>query len=146
MQNSASKNHVDRPTFARWRVWWFALCLLTAMPAVYFTNQALLQTQLELDTRLIIEQKLWETDPAYAGSTRNWTRFAAWLLDREQLLERARALRPAQAESIEEEYNRDALLAYGGVILRCLAAWGLPFALAYAAGVLLERRRKLRSA
>lgn len=146
MKNSASKHHIDRPAFARWRVWWLALCLLTAMPAVYFTNQDLLQTRLELDTRLIIEQRLWESDPTYAGSTRNWTRFAAWLLDSAQLLERARTLRPAQAESIEEEYNRDALLAYGGVILRYLAAWGPPFALAYAAGVMIERRRKQRSA
>ena len=124
-----------------WQIWWLVFSTLAAVPAFYFANQALLQTRVELDTRLIVEHRLWESDPAYAGTPDNWTRFAAWLLDSEQLLERVRAVNPAQAESIEEEYRRDAMLAFSGVLMRYLAAWGIPVALAFAAGAAVERRR-----
>ncbi len=126
--------------FVRWRTIWLIIGALTAAPAIYYANQELLQTRLDLDTRLIVEQRLWESDPGYAGSAQNWTRFAAWLLTSEQLLERVRALNPARAESIEEEYRRDAVLAYGGVIVRYLALWGAPLGIAYVIGFMLERR------
>ena len=115
-------------------------------PAIYYANQELLQTRLDLDTRLIVEQRLWESDPGYAGSAQNWTRFAAWLLTSEQLLERVRALNPARAESIEEEYRRDATLAFGSVLLRFLAIWGVPVGVAYGLAVMFERRRVKPSA
>jgi hypothetical protein len=131
--------------FTRWRTIWFALAVLTAIPTAYHANQALLQTRLELHTRLIVDNSLWESDPSYAGSPRDWTRFAAWLLDTGQLLERVRTLHAAEAESIEQEYRRDVLLAFGGVIARFLFWWGAPVALAFAAGRISERRRLRRS-
>jgi hypothetical protein len=145
MQSSNTSRRFGSILFARWRAAWLAIAVLSAIPTVYFTNQELLQTRLELDTRLIVQYSLWESDPAYRGSSRNWTRFAAWLLDSEQLLERARTLHPAEAASIEEEYRRDALLAYGGVIAEFLGWWGIPLALAYATCLLVERRRTPRS-
>lgn len=138
---TATRRHTAPPPPARWRQWWLLCALLAATPTIYFGNQALLQTRLEIDTRLIVNERLWESDPAYRGSPQNWTRFAAWLLDSEQLLERLRQLKPAQAEQIEEEYRRDAMLAYTGVIARYLALWGVPLALVYAALVFVERRR-----
>jgi hypothetical protein len=138
-------NKILNHLFAHWRSVLMVLALLMAMPTVYFANKALLQTRLDLDTRLIVEYRLWESDPTYAGSPRNWTRFASWLLDSDQLLERARTLYPAQADAIEIELHREALFTYGGVIARYLAACGTPFALAYAIGFLLERRRVKRS-
>ena len=89
---------------------------------------------------------MWESDPGYAGTAQNWTRFAAWLLSSEQLLERMRVLQPAHAESIEEEYRRDATLALGAVLLRYLAIWGVPIGVAYGIAVLFKRRRVKPSA
>jgi hypothetical protein len=131
---------------ARWRVACLAVALLTALPTAYFANQALLQTRVELHTRLIVQHSLWESDAAYAGSPRDWTRFAAWLLDTEQLLDRVRALHPAEAVAIEEDYRRDTLLAFGSVIARHLAYWAIPLGLALAAGLFAERRQAQRSA
>jgi hypothetical protein len=122
------------------------VALLTAVPVALHANDALLETQLELDTRLIVEYRLWQTDPAYASTPENWTRFAAWLLDHEQLLERARSLHPDQGDAIEAEYHRHRLFAFAAVLVRYLALWGLPLGLAYAAGYLRERRGTTRSA
>ena len=145
MPHAVNSNH-KKPSAVRWRLWWCALAALAAIPAVYCANRELLQTRLELDTRLIVEQRLWESDPGYAGTAQNWTRFAAWLLSSEQLLERMRVLQPAHAESIEEEYRRDATLAFGAVLLRYLAIWGVPIGVAYGVAVMLERRRVKLSA
>jgi len=145
MPHAVNSNH-KKPSAVRWRLWWCALAALAAIPAVYCANRELLQTRLELDTRLIVEQRLWESDPGYAGTAQNWTRFAAWLLSSEQLLERMRVLQPAHAESIEEEYRRDATLALGAVLLRYLAIWGVPIGVAYGVAVLFERRRVKPSA
>ena len=145
MPHAVNSNH-KKPSAVRWRLWWFALAALAAIPAVYCANRELLQTRLELDTRLIVEQRLWESDPGYAGTAQNWTRFAAWRLSSEQLLERMRVLQPAHAESIEEEYRRDATLAFGAVLLRYLAIWGVPIGVAYGVAVMLERRRVKLSA
>ena len=145
MPHAVNCNH-KKPSAVRWRLWWCALAALAAIPAVYCANRELLQTRLELDTRLIVEQRLWESDPGYAGTAQNWTRFAAWLLSSEQLLERMRVLQPAHAESIAEEYRRDAVLAYGGVIAQYFALWGAPFGIAYVIGFMLERRRVKPSA
>ena len=145
MPHAVNSNH-KKPSAVRWRLWWFALAALAAIPAVYCANRELLQTRLELDTRLIVEQRLWESDPGYAGTAQNWTRFAAWLLSSDQLLERMRVLQPAHAESIEEEYRRDATLAFGAVLLRYLAIWGVPIGVAYGVAVMLERRRVKLSA
>ena len=85
IENPPRRAFADR-FFARWRAWWLLLAVLSAMPTAYFANQALLQTKVELQMRLIVQNSLWESDASYAGSPRDWTRFAAWLLDTEQLL------------------------------------------------------------
>lgn len=142
MRNNPSPAATNATPFARWRRLLAVFAVLAAVPAAYHANKELLQTRVELHTRLIVQHGLWESDAAYAGSPRDWTRFAAWLLDTGQLFERIRALHPAEAETIEEEYRRDALLAFGGVAARYLALWGIPLVLAYAAGLLIERRRR----
>ena len=53
----------------------------------------------------------------------------------------ARARHPAQADAIEEDFRRDSLLAFGAVIARYLAWWGIPCGVAFATGIWLERRR-----
>lgn len=141
MSGTASAASLPARLRRHWRQLWCALALLTALPTVYIANQALLQTKLELSTRLIVQNSLWESDATYAGKPRDWTRFAAWLLDANQLLERARARHPAQADAIEEDFRRDSLLAFGAVIARYLAWWGIPCGVAFATGIWLERRR-----
>ncbi len=136
-----------RASFAAiWRRLWLAVAVLTALPVAHHANEALLETRLALDTRLIVEYRLWESDPAYASTPESWTRFAAWLLDHEQLLERARTLHPEQGDAIEEDYHRQRLFAFPGVIVQFLALWGLPLGIAFAAGRLWERRTAPRSA
>lgn len=146
MSEANTAGRMTSPLLPRWRTLWIALAMLTGLPVAYHANDALLQTRLELHTRLIIDNSLWNSDASYAGSTRDWTRFAAWLLDTEQLLERLRVLHAAEAGQLEAQYRRDELLAFSGVIARFLAGWGVPLALAYAAGCLRERRRARRSA
>lgn len=130
---------------AHWRAGWLVIGLLSALPLFPLANQELLQVRFDLDTRLIVEQRLWESDPAYRGTAENWTRFAAWLLDSEQLLERARELHPATADAIEADYRRDMAFALGSVIGIYLAMWGLPFSVLYLLGMLAEARLKCAS-
>jgi hypothetical protein len=127
---------------AHWRAGWLAIGLLSALPLVPLANEELLQVRVDLDTRLIIEQRLWESDPAYRGTPENWTRFAAWLLDSDQLIERTRELRPAAADAIEADYRRDMAFALGSVIGIYLAMLGLPFSVLYLLGMLVETRIK----
>ena len=127
---------------AHWRAAWMAIGLLAALPLVPAANQELLQMRVDLDTRLIVEQRLWESDPAYRGTAENWTRFAAWLLDSDQLIERTRELRPAAADAIEADYRRDMVFALCGIIGVYLAMWGLPFSVFYLLGMLAEARLK----
>ena len=127
---------------AHWRAAWMAIGLLAALPLVPAANQELLQMRVDLDTRLIVEQRLWESDPAYRGTAENWTRFAAWLLDSDQLIERTRELRPATADAVEADYRRDMAFALGGIIGVYLAMWGLPVSVLYLLGMLVEARLK----
>lgn len=127
---------------AHWRAAWIAIGLLAALPLVPAANQELLQMRVDLDTRLIVEQRLWESDPAFRGTAETWTRFAAWLLDSDQLIERTRELRPSAADVIEADYRRDMAFALGGIIGVYLAMWGLPFSVLYLLGMLVEARLK----
>lgn len=127
---------------AGWRRLWLIVAIAAALPAAYYASESLRETRLALHARLIVANELWLTDPAYAGSPRDWTRFAAWLLSSRQLLERARSRDPARGDVIEEEFQRDAFLAYGGVVATYLAGWGAPLGIAFALGWLRERRRR----
>jgi len=130
---------------AHWRISWLVIGILSALPLLPAANQELLQVRFDLDTRLIVEHRLWESDPRYRGTAENWTRFAAWLLDSDQLIERARELHPATADAIEADYRRDMAFALGGVIGTYLAMWGLPFSVLYLLGMFAEARIKPRS-
>ena len=121
------------------------ICLLVAalsLPAVvYFAYQDATETSRELRIQLIQRYSLWETDPGYRGTPQSWTRFAAWLLDTDQLLERVRATHGEIAEQVEQDFRRDMVLAAGRVVAGYLAAWLLPLAALYGAGLLYRRRR-----
>jgi hypothetical protein len=94
----------------------------------------------EARTRLIQENRLWETDPQYSGTPKAWTYFAAWLLTDGQLLERVRAREPERADAIEADYQRDRFLALAPLLLGAAAAWGAPIGVV--AGALWWRRRR----
>ncbi|MGH8618112.1 MAG: hypothetical protein ACREUW_10505 [Burkholderiales bacterium] len=115
---------------------WAALVAWQTLPYVETANRA-------AKTRLIQETQLWESDPLYAGSARNWTYFAAWLLTDGQLMERVRARQPERADDIEADYQRDRFLALAPVVLLALAAWGAPVT-AVAAFLWWRRRRRHR--
>ena len=145
MSKAPPRHHWQERLATHWRAAWLAIGLLSALPLVPFANQELLQTRFDFDMRFIIEQQLWKSDPNYRGTPENWTRFAAWLLDSEQLLERTRELRPAMADAIEADYRRDFAFAIGSVIGIYLAMWGLPLSVLYLLGMLAEARINRRS-
>lgn len=97
----------------------------------------------EARTRLIQENRLWETDPQYPGTPKVWTYFAAWLLTDGQLLERVRTRHPDRADAIEADYQRDRFLGLAPLILGAVAAWGAPIG-AVAAALWWRRRRRTR--
>jgi len=126
---------------AWWRRLWLFAAAVSLPVAAYFAYQESREVAQSLRVELIQRYSLWETDPAYRGSPRDWTRFAAWLLNNEQLLERARAKYGALADQIELDFRRDAALAFGRVALIYALAWGAPVGMLYGLGLLLERRR-----
>lgn len=145
MSKVPPRQHWQQLLVRHWRTAWLAIGLLSALPLLPLANEELLQVRVDLDTRLIIEQRLWESDPAYRGTPENWTRFAAWLLDSDQLIERTRELRPTAADAIEADYRRDMAFALGSVVGIYLAMWGLPFSVLYLLGMLAEARLKRAS-
>ena len=92
-------------------------------------------------TRLIQETRLWESDSQYAGTPKNWTYFAAWLLTDGQLLERVRTRHPERADAIEADYQRDRFLGLAPIVLAAVAVWGAPVVAGYAAVAWRRRRR-----
>ena len=141
MVSAATNRQALRP-LARWLWAWLLLATVSLPPAAYYAYQESQQVARALRVQLIERYSLWETDPAYRGTPQAWTRFAAWLLDSDQLLERVRAKHGALAEQIELEFRRDAALAHGKVIAVYLLGWGVPVALLYGAGWLYERRKQ----
>lgn len=116
--------------------------MATLAPAGYFAYQDALEARRVTRVQLIERCSLWETAPEYAGSPQSWTRFAAWLLDSDQLMERVRMKYGALAEEIELDFRRDLVLVYGRVIAGYLLLWLAPLALLYGAGHLYRRRRR----
>ena len=102
--------HAARPG-AWWRRAWLFAAAVTLPIAAYFAYQESRVVAQSLRVELIQRYSLWETDPDYRGTPRDWTRFAAWLLDNEQLLERVRAKYGPLADQIELDFRRDAALA-----------------------------------
>ena len=131
--------------YAWWQWAWLLLVAVSALPTAYYAYQELQQTERISRVQLIDRYRLWETDPLYRGTPQSWTRFAARLLNTDQLIEHVRVKQGALADQIEEDFRRDIALARGDVIAIYLSAWGMPLALVYGAGWLIERRRRLRS-
>lgn len=116
------------------------LAIASALPAAYYANQELQQVERALHTQMIERYSLWETEPLYRGTPREWTRFAAWLLDADQLMERVRMKHGALADPIEQDFRRDRVFAMGKVVAIYLSGWGIPLALLYGAGAFFSRR------
>ena len=128
----------------RWAWWqwaWLLLLVVSALPTSYYAYQEMQQTERTLRMQLIQHYSLWETDPLYRGTPQSWTRFAARLLDTDQLIERVRAQQGEVADEIEQDFRRDGAFALGKVIVTYLAAWATALALVYGAGALIAIRR-----
>ena len=129
------------PQLYAWQWGLLALAAVSLVPYGYFAYVDALEASRVARVQLIEHYSLWETAPDYAGSPQAWTRFAAWLLDTDQLMERVRAKHGALAEQIEIDFRRDLLLVCGGIIVAYLLLWLTPLALLYGAGRLYRRRR-----
>ena len=121
---------------------WLIVAALTLLPAAYFAYLDSGEAARVMRVRLIEHYRLWETAPEYAGTPQAWTRFAAWLLDTDQLMERVRMREGALAEQIEIDYRRDMLLVCGKIIGAYLLAWLTALALLFGAARLYRRRAR----
>jgi hypothetical protein len=131
-------------SLARWQLVWLAAAALWAGVVAWQTAPRVADAARDARTRLIQQTQLWETEPAYAGKPEAWTRFAAWLLSDEQLLDRVRRKYGERAEEIETEYRRDEFVALGALVLAAFAIWGVPVGAAYAGMSWHLRRRERR--
>ena len=127
---------------AAWQWAWLLAAALSLPPVAYYSYKAVQENARLARVQLIERYSLWESDPRYAGTPRNWTRFAAMLLDTRQLMQRVRAKHGALADQIEQDLEFDNALAQSRTIAAYLAAWGGPLALLYGAGWLFERRKR----
>jgi hypothetical protein len=130
------------PALSAWQWGFLLLAVLTLLPVAYFTYQDTQEAGRAQRVQLIERYRLWETAPEYRGTPQSWTRFAAWLLDTDQLLERVRIQQGALAEQIEQDYRRDLVLVYGRIAGGYLLLWMVPLALLYGMGFLYQRRRQ----
>ena len=129
---------------SRWAWWqwaWLLLLAMSALPTSYYAYQEMQQTERMLRMQLIEHYSLWETDPLYRGTRQSWTRFAARLLNTDQLIERVRTQQGEVADEIERDFRRDGVFALGKVIAMYLAAWATALALVYGASALIAIRR-----
>lgn len=128
------------PQLSAWQWGVLALAAVTLVPIVWFAYADTLEAARVARVQLIEHYHLWETAPDYAGTPQAWTRFAAWLLDTDQLMERVRVKHGAVAEQIEVDFRRDLLLVCGRIIGAYLLFWLTPLVLLYGAVRLYQRR------
>ena len=140
MPNAATENR-SLPALSAWQRAWLLLAACSLVPVAYFAWQDTLEAGRMQHVQLIERYSLWETAPEYRGTPQAWTRFAAWLLDTEQLLERVRIKQGTLTEEIEQDFRRDLLLVYGRIAGAWLLAWIAPLGLLYGFGVVWRRRR-----
>jgi hypothetical protein len=141
MPNAATTRHV-MPAFSTWQWGWLLLAVLSLLPAAYFAYQDTLEAGRVMRMQLIVQYSLWETAPDYAGTPRDWTRFAARLLDIDQLMERVRVKHGPLAEQIELDFRRDLALVCGRIIAGYLLLWLAPLAFLYGAGRIYQHRKR----
>jgi hypothetical protein len=125
---------------AAWQWAWLLLAAVTLPAVAYRAYEDTRQLTQSLRVELIRHYSLWEADPDYRGTPQAWTRFAAWLLDTDQLMERVRATQGAVAPQIEADFRRDATFAQARIFGAWLLAWLVPLALLYGGGLLYQRR------
>jgi hypothetical protein len=130
------------PQLCAWQWGLLALAVVTLVPVAWFAYADTLEAARVARVQLIEHYRLWETAPDYAGTPQAWTRFAAWLLDTDQLMERVRVKHGALADQIEIDFRRDLLLVCGRTIGAYLLLWLTPLALLYGAGRFYRRRRQ----
>ena len=130
------------PVSSTWRWAWLLVAGLSFAPAAYLAWQDTQEAGRAMRVQLIEHYSLWETAPDYAGTAQAWTRFAAWLLDTDQLIERVRAKQGALADAIEVDFRRDLALQCGQIAGTYLLIWGAPHAVLFGAGFWYRRRRR----
>lgn len=131
--------------WGRYRLWklaWFVIAAAYAWPVISIAYDRALEVTRRNREQLIVHHRLWELHPEYAGTPRDWTRFASRLLTDRQLLMRVRAKYGDLAEQIELDYRRDLSIAQAGVVLAAAAIWALPLAALYGLGFAVARRRR----
>lgn len=139
--------HVPAPAVRAplWKLAWLVIAAAYAWPIVLTAYERIEVVTRAARERLIVEYRLWELHPEYAGTPETWTRFAARLLSDRQLLSRVRAKYGALAEQIEFDYRRDLFIAQAEVTVIALLAWGLPLAALYGIGLAVARRSRRRT-
>ena len=137
---AAANGRPALPQLSAWQWGWLLLALVSFPPTAYFAYVDTLEAARVARVQLIEHYRLWETAPDYAGTPQAWTRFAAWLLDTDQLMERVRIKHGALAEQIEIDFRRDLLLVCGRTAGGYLLLWMTPLALLYGAGRWYRRR------
>lgn len=137
----AAPRRPSRSQLAAWQWGLLALAVVSLVPLAWFAYVDTLEAARVARVQLIEHYRLWETAPDYAGSPQAWTRFAAMLLDTDQLMERVRVTHGALAEQIELDFRRDLVLVCGRTIGTYLLLWLAPLALLYGAGLLYRHRR-----
>jgi hypothetical protein len=125
-----------------WLWAWLLLAGISFAPAAYFAWQDAQEAGRAMRVELIEHYSLWETAPDYAGTPQAWTRFAAWLLNTDQLIERVRVKQGALADAIELDFRRDLVLEYGRIAGTYLFLWCAPLAALFSAGLWYRRRRR----
>jgi hypothetical protein len=138
----AAPRRPPRSLFAAWQWGLLALAVVSLVPLAWLAYIDTLEAARVARVQLIEHYRLWETAPDYAGSPQAWTRFAAWLLDTDQLMERVRATHGALAEQIELDFRRDLVLVCGRTIVAYLMLWLAPLGLLYGVAWLYRWRTR----
>jgi hypothetical protein len=132
---------VPRARLAVWQLAWLAVAVLSFAAVAYHGYQAIQDTNRDLRVQLIQRHNLWEVDKHYKGSPQDWTRFAAWLLNTEQLMQRVEEKYGTASEEIQKDFERDTAFALTQVIAFHAILWGAPIGALYLLGWLYARRR-----
>jgi hypothetical protein len=140
--SDAATHRPALPRLSAWQWVWLALAAATLVPAAWCAYADTLEAARVARVQLIEHYRLWETAPDYAGTPQAWTRFAAWLLDTDQLMERVRVKHAALAKQIELDFRRDLLLVCGRTIGAYLLLWLTPLAVLYGADRYYRLRRQ----
>ncbi len=127
-----------------WKLAFLVVAAGYAVPVISTAYERTLEVTRQQRAQLIVQHRLWELHPDYAGTPQAWTRFASLLLTDRQLMTRVRTKYGELAEQIELDYRRDLFIAQAEVVLVAGAIWALPLAALYGigVGVAVARRRR----